>query len=337
MSRRTWSSLFALAVLTGSSALSGCPATVGDVCTADDLTRARRVAYSSDGLPAYEGQALVITSCGGASYCHTQTPAGPTVPRFGAPADLDFDPLLVEGAADETAAQARLLAAIGSIHRHRDAVYASVVSGFMPPAGRPPVPDLREAAAAYRTYAGAADTTGTPLPGIQTPEGEAILRNWLACGSPVVERTAEPATVLPCTQNSDCEVTRACDLDLGECRPVGDVVPRRATALTPTWSSIHANVIRPSCATTGCHIGASSFNGLDLSSRDAAYEALITRDATAGCGMRSYVSAGDPSASVLIDKLAEVPSCGGRMPPSGLSAETVAVITQWVMDGARND
>jgi hypothetical protein len=320
-----------------SALLSGCPATVGDTCTSEDLARARRVAYSSDGLPAYEGQALMITSCGGASYCHTQTPTSSTVPRYGAPADLDFDPLIVDGAPDEQEAQARLLAAVGAIHRHRDAVYASVVSGVMPPRGRPPVPDLREAAAAYRTYAGASDMTGTPLPAIQTTEGEEILRNWLACGSPVVERTSEPATILPCTQNSDCDVTRACDLDLGECRPVGDVVARRATELTPTWSSIHANVIRPSCATVGCHIGASSFNMLDLSDRAMAYEALTTRDATAGCGMRSYVTAGDPSMSVLIDKIQVMPSCGGRMPPSGLSAETVAVITEWVMNGAMND
>ncbi len=314
--------------------LGGCPATVGDSC---DLARARRVAYSSDGLPAYEGQALLITSCGGSSYCHTQSPTSPMVSRFGAPADLVFDPLIIDGAADEAEAQARLLRAVSVTHRHRDEVYASVVSGVMPPRGRTPVPDLREAAAAYRTYAGAADAEGTPLPGVQTTEGEEILRNWLACGSPVVERTTEPSTVLPCTANADCDVTRACDLDLGECRPVGDIVARRATELTPTWSSIHANVIRPSCATVGCHIGASAFNMLDLSNRDDAYMALTTRDASAGCGMRSYVTGGDPAMSVLIDKLQVMPSCGGRMPPSGLSADTVAVITEWVMNGAMDD
>ena len=320
--------------LLGASLLSGCPATVGDTC---DLAVARRVAYSADGQPAYEGQALLITSCGGSSYCHTQSPTSSMVPRYGAPADLVFDPLTIDGAADEAEAQARLLRAVSVTHRHRDAVYASVVSGVMPPRGRPPVPDLREAAAAYRTYAGASDAEGTALPGIQTTEGEEILRNWLACGSPVVERTTEPATVLPCTSNADCEVTRACDTDLGECRPVGDIVARRETELVPTWSSIHANVIRPSCATVGCHIGASAYNMLDLSDREDAYVALTTRQATMDCGSRDYVSGGDPAMSVLIDKLQVMPSCGSRMPPSGLSADTVAVITEWVMLGAMND
>lgn len=312
-------------------ALAGCPATVGNRC---DMAEATRVAYASDGSPAYIGQALLITSCGGSSYCHTQTPM---VPRFGAPADLVFDPLLVEGG-DTTAAERRLLRALGTIHRHRDAIYASVVSGTMPPRGRPPVPDLREASAAYRTYAGASDTTGTPLPAIQTPEGAEMLRNWLACGSPMVERT-EPADPIPCTSNSQCVVTGACDLDLGECRPIGAVVPRRATALTPTWSSIHTNVVRPSCATTGCHVGASSFNMLDLSSREEAYVALTTRNASAVCGMRPYLTpgSGEPMMSVLLDKLQPTPTCGGRMPPSGLSAEVVAVIRQWVENGAMND
>lgn len=280
---------------------------------------------------------MLITSCGGNSYCHTQTPTSPMVARFGAPADLVFDPLPVDGAADEDAALRRLVRAVGVTHRHRNAVYASVVGGSMPPVGRPPVPDLREAAAAYRTYAGTSDATGTPLPGIQTPTGAEILRNWLACGAPVVERTTEASDVALCTTNADCDVTRACDVDLGECKPVGEVVARRATELTPTWSSIHANIIRPSCATLGCHIGASSFNMLDLNNSADAYEALTMRDATAACGMGAYVTAGDPDASVLIDKLQVTPSCGGRMPPSGLSAETVAVITEWVMNGAMND
>jgi hypothetical protein len=65
-----------LATLATATFASGCPATVGDECTTDDLARARRVAYTGDGQPAYEGQALLISSCGGASYCHTQTPIG---------------------------------------------------------------------------------------------------------------------------------------------------------------------------------------------------------------------------------------------------------------------
>ncbi len=313
--------------------LAGCPATVGEQC---DDAEALEIAYAADGTPAYTGQALLIASCGGSSYCHTQTPM---VPRFGAPADLVFDPLLVEGAPDEEEAQLRLLRAAATTHRYRDAVYASVVSGTMPPRGRPPVPDLREAAAAFRTYGPLDPPTGSPLPAINSAEGAEMLRNWLACRGPVIERTLPSSDPVTCVSDADCELTRTCDPGTGECRPVGDTVPRRATDLEPTWSSIHANVIRTSCATSGCHIGASSFNMLDLSDREDAYVALTTRDGSAGCGMRSYVTPGDadPMMSLFIDKLQVMPSCGGRMPPSGLSADVVAVIEEWVMNGAMND
>jgi len=313
--------------------LAGCPATVGDQC---DEAEATQIAYASDGTPAYTGQALLIASCGGSSYCHTQTPM---VPRFGAPADLVFDPLLVEGATDEEEAQRRLLRAASTTHRYRDAVYASVVSGTMPPRGRPPVPDLREAAAAFRTYTGPTDMRGTELPAINSASGAEMLRDWLACRAPVSGRTVAATDPAPSAPTPASEPTPAAHPDTGPCAPVGDTVPRRATELEPTWSSIHVNVIRPSCATAGCHIGASSFNMLDLSDREDAYMALTTRDSTAGCGMRSYVTPGDadPMMSLFIDKLQPTPTCGGRMPPSGLSADVVAVIEEWVMNGAMND
>jgi hypothetical protein len=311
--------------------LAGCPPTVGDACDLDD---AREVVYAADGSPAYAGQALLMTSCGGESYCHTQTP---TAPRFGAPADLVFDVLPVDGAVDEDEALARLFRAQNAAYRHRDGVYGSVVTGTMPPAGRPPVPDLREAASAFRRYAGPMDATGTLLPPVQSPEGREILRNWLACGAPVVERSA--AVDLPiCTRGSDC-VSGVCLPDTGECQPVGDVVEPRPVALEPTWTSIFSNVIRRSCATAGCHVGASAFNMLDLSDREMAYEALTTRNASALCGERPYVTAGtsDPTMSVLLDKLQPTPTCGGRMPPSGLSADVARVVEAWVMRGAMND
>ncbi len=325
-----------LGTLLGSTLLAGCPARVGGVCSEADLDEARLVAYAADGMPAYEGQALLIASCGGASYCHTQTP---DAPRFGAPGDLVFDVLPIDGASDEVSAQRALLRATRSAYRHRDGIYASVVTETMPPAGRPPVPDLRAAAAAF------VRADGMPLPEIQSELGREILRNWLACGAPVVERTTAPSAAETCNDDADCPITGLCDpLAMGaasrECRPVGDIVAARPIALEPTWTSIFANVIRPSCATVGCHAGATSANMLDLSNAADAYAALTTRDSSATCGSAPYVTAGDPSGSALIDKLRPTQTlCAGssRMPPSGLSAATVAVIEEWVMRGAMND
>jgi len=332
---RSRSALWAsLGALLGSTVLTACPARVGVDCNLDE---ARQVAYAADGTPAYEGQALLIASCGGASYCHTQTPGAP---RFGAPGDLVFDVLPIDGAADEEQAQRALLRATRSAYRHRDGVYASVVTGTMPPVGRPPVPDLRAAATAFVRADGM-----SPLPTVQSEQGREILRNWLACGTPVVERTTQPSVAELCNANEDCPVTRECDplvppATARECRPVGDIVERRATALEPTWTSIFVNVIRPSCATVGCHVGATSANMLDLSNAEDAYIALTTRDSSATCGSEPYVMPGDPSASAFVDKLQPTLAlCAGssRMPPSGLSADTVAVIEEWVMRGAMND
>jgi mono/diheme cytochrome c family protein len=47
------------------------------------------------------------------------------------------------------------------------------------------------------------------------------------------------------------------------------------------------------------------------------------------------VVAGDPAASLLIDKLSATPSCGKAMPPTGqLSEEEIAVFRAWVAGGA---
>ncbi|RLB52556.1 MAG: hypothetical protein DRJ42_14490, partial [Deltaproteobacteria bacterium] len=58
----------------------------------------------------------------------------------------------------------------------------TVYSGSMPPTRNAPTEP------SYRS-----------LPALQTPEGREILRNWLACGAPVVERITEnrPAGVVP--------------------------------------------------------------------------------------------------------------------------------------------
>jgi len=320
--------------LLGSATLAGCPANVGSNC---DLGRARQVAYAADGMPAYEGQALLIASCGGASYCHTQTPGAP---RFGAPGDLVFDVLPIDGATDDEQAQRRLLRATRSAYRHRDGIYASVLTATMPPVGRPPVPDLRAAATAFVRA-----RDGSDLPTVQSDEGREILRNWLACGTPVVERTSPPSTAPTCDDNGDCPITGVCEeVATGamsrECPPVGDLVGPRPTSPEPTWPPNFGNVIRPSCAIVGCHVGASAANMLDLSNAEDAYIALTTRDSSATCGTAPYVMPGDPSASAFVDKLQPTLTlCAGssRMPPSGLSADTVAVIEEWVMRGAMND
>lgn len=306
--------------------VGGCPATVGRDCDAEDLARARELVYAPDGSPAYAGQAMVVASCGGTAVCHTQT-AG--AQRFGAPADLDFDPVVVDGV-DEAAEQRRLRDAVLNLYRHRDDVYTSVVNGTMPPSGGP-APDLREAATSYRRYASATDIVGTPLPAVHTADGREILRNWLACGAPVVERTA-PGPVMPCTSDEDCPLSNRCETELGECAPIGDVVGcRLGEGLVATWASIHEHVVGPACALGGCHDAGSEV--LDLSDEAEAYETL-TAGAPTQCDVRAFLVPGDAPGSYLGQKLTGTAPCGGRMPPAGLCAPVRDVILSWIDAGA---
>lgn len=144
---------------------------------------ARRVVYNPDGAPAYEGQALVITSCGNGSYCHSST-AEPES-RFGATVGFDFDLQLVSDDAE------RLRQAQANVLEYRDDIYCEVQEGRMPPYGETTI-IVHEQLPRYR------NAEGERLPFIDSFEGLNILRGWLACGAPVVERTTpHPAGATP--------------------------------------------------------------------------------------------------------------------------------------------
>ncbi|MBX3246728.1 MAG: hypothetical protein KF901_06040 [Myxococcales bacterium] len=156
-----------------------------------DDAAAQRVVYDDDGLPAYEGQALVHVSCGRARFCHSAAAEG--ADRFGAPAGLDFDVAIVSG--DDEPALARLAAGRDQITRRPRAILHEVERGTMPPWGR--ATEIPHAdSPRYRR------ADGARLDYVDSHEGLEALRNWLACGAPVVERVE------------------------GEAR-IGEVVPRR--------------------------------------------------------------------------------------------------------------
>jgi hypothetical protein len=189
-------------------------------------------------------------------------------------------------------------------------------------------------------YASASDTVGSPLPGLETSEGLEMLRVWLACGSPVVEAT----TNIPshgCNAHADCAPLALCDFATSQCVPVGAVETRRASTTTPTWASIYATVLAPSCASAVCHgaSGALFAGNLDLSSSDTAFAALVSVSSDlSGCGVR--VVPGDPASSLLVTKLegTQAAGCGDVMPVGTmLPASQIAVIRTWITGGAHND
>lgn len=114
-------------------------------------------------------------------------------------------------------------------------------------------------------------------------------------------------------------------------RPEGE----SSGTLQPSFKSIQDNVFTPIC--TGCHAGAAAPLGLRLD--EGASYALLVNAPSAEAPSLLRVQPGNPNASYLIQKLEGTAAVGARMPLNqpALPAETIAVIRQWITDGAAND
>jgi hypothetical protein len=106
---------------------------------------------------------------------------------------------------------------------------------------------------------------------------------------------------------------------------------------TSDWDAIHTAILRPSCATAACHSAITVQSGLDLSTRDSAYEALVRRP----CGSdeppadeRGFnVDPGHPETSPLMAWLRG--DGNATMPPDGaLPAIEIDAVERWILVGA---
>jgi len=308
-------------VVAGVLGAGGCEPELQGTC--DDAARAlaMRVACTPEQVPQYAGQALINGSCAGA-FCHSSAAKNGSDPenpdsRRGVPAGFDFD---LEHARTP-AERERLRAHREEIVDERGQIYGVVVEGEMPPRDLPGFDRVRELQGTF------ADD-GSELPTLDTAEGRAILRAWLLCGAPVAERTtADPA--LPGA-------------------PAGDALDATACGVSAnTFDALYDGVIRGSCAVDGCHggtppTGMMAFPPDDL---DAAYASLVGTGAMgAACtdAPRTRVVAGDPDASLLIQKLEgdgtpDGAACGSRMPLGGpyLAPSVIEAFRAWIADGAQ--
>ena len=308
----------------------GCAPRVGSDCPPAADMLAHTLVYRRDGLPAYAGQALMITSCGGGAFCHSE---GATE-RYGAPNDLNFDPELADQVPDPTTGNARLRHAQVGIFDHRDDIWGTVVGGTMPPGAV----GARVQQRPYVTFDGTGNAV--PIPGLDTPAGRETLRNWLACSAPVVERTFGLDSGTQCSSDADCPLTGSCNLGTRHCERVGPTVPYTTVPITPTWSSIYDVVIVSRCTQGSCHGAGNPAAGLDLSDRDRALHVLMTQSANphSDCaGHGAYIVAGDPDHSLFYTKLTMTPAaCGTTMPNGGalLAMRYQTAIHDWIVAGA---
>lgn len=297
--------------------LSGCSRELGEC----DPLAARSVAWDGDGMPAYEGQALMVASCGFGAFCHSEGIA--LEERFGAPHGFDYDLRLADVGVDRAEGRVRLEAMHDITFADRFRIWRAVESGGMPIAGQ--MGALVESAAPHYSRLGA-DGSLEPLPGLETREGKEALRNWLACALPIVEATTSAGHP---------------DDAIGDIVDAGEVDP-----LEPLWSDIHARLIAPRCASDPCH-GTSAAGGLAFGDESESLAALFGVSAggsACGGGGGLLVAPGDPDASLLIHKLEgqdEIGDdvCGSVMPTGGsqVSPASIAAIRMWIADGALPD
>lgn len=108
-------------------------------------------------------------------------------------------------------------------------------------------------------------------------------------------------------------------------------------AFGPNFSEIQSNVFAPTCATSGCHVGAGAPQGLRLD--DANSYALLVGVASSEAPTVLRVAANDPANSYLVQKLEGSAAVGAQMPLNGqaLDQSVIDIIRQWITDGAIDD
>lgn len=303
-------------ILISCGIVAGCGTDLGEC----DLPTAKLVVYSPEGTPFYQGQALVRQSCA-TSFCHTAGATGEA--RKGVPHGLDFD-VSVLTVQSTVADVKRLRKGVAAIRDDAEELYDQVESGAMPP-GKEGKDARASIAWKEKTVMGA--LVDALLPDVATADGTEVLRNWLACGAPVISATNDaPADVL------------------AQASSFGDTAMPLGTLVEPNFDSIYVNVFEGECR--ACHISNGPYSNdqsVELDDVDHAYASLVGPSAFAGgqCdGRGALVVPGDCEGSLLYQKLLPegeaMNPCGDPMPLGGnaLSADTLAAICEWIDMGA---
>lgn len=305
-----------IALLVSGAVVAGCETDLGSC----DEAAARTVYFSNSGKPLYGGQALVVSYC--TTGCHSASAEGKD--RRGVPAGLDFDMNL---AGSDAELVALLKAGQHNVYEWRGEAYEWVEAQTMPP------PGLKRSGVEYATL------DGEMLPGLDEAAGHELLRNWLSCGAPVVEKSQQPT---PTSSPGDACTEGA----VGDCRVEQDAMP-----IEPRWSSLYSRYFGDGATCRGCHeteAQASAFNTTFVmgSTAQSAYDSMVgvMTDADGVCGGQTIVVAGSAEQSNLVHKLErQLPDgggiCGAPMPLSGQKtpASVLQAVRDWIDAGAMNN
>jgi hypothetical protein len=284
--RRTYLSI-ALTACLGMHA-SGC----GDDLGSCDRKAAQELVYGPGEVVATKGQALMHDSCGQAAFCHSSAAKGKA--RQGTPAGLNFDMLPRP-------------TGVGKVLHYREPIWQQILDGEMPP-------DNYHASEGQWFFD--IERTGKiTLPSLKTRDGKGALRNWLACGAPVVVDSKVPEWAVTSDSATD--------------------------PASQEWTSLHHG-LQKGCVKGGCHDGslddATRLSGA-LTVPFAADPCTVYRWLLfnrGACDERLVVG-GDLADSMLVHKLEDAaPKCGDPMPPDGskVDPKLVESVRTWISHGA---
>ncbi|MEM9865000.1 MAG: hypothetical protein AAF938_25580 [Myxococcota bacterium] len=320
-------------------ALSGCRAKLGE-CDEANL----QIAYTLEGAPMYAGQALMDLYC--ATQCHGSGLTGSA--REGAPFGMNLDTVHLDptvctpGTLNTDAClleQRRLATATQIAFDFRDLSWNEIEQDRMPPRGARNFPETDRT----NLFLGPLEAGGTvnpsrEIPSIREAETRDLIRNWMACGLPIVG-VLQPTRNMA-EFNQECPESTIPDDSFFQCR--FSVEPRME--VEPNFDDIYLFFTEQGCTSSSCH-GGDDPEFPDMRDIDTAFTSLTTENgATPGsCSDRStpYVDMGSPDDSVLMIKLLAVDSddvdCGDQMPatrnrefPMGITGG----IRDWITMGA---
>jgi len=374
---------FGILVLTA-LASTGCQEDLGKC----DEAAARKPVIRADDQVMYAGQSIVVQTC--ATGCHMSTAIGAA--RVGAPAGLDFDigpvasttvaqvPVtLPDGgtvstarAVSDTAALSGLRARQRMVYDQSSEIWEQVQDDAMPPKG---VGDgfrlIADLGKFFSLGGGSACSRGKTLGAITTSETREQLRNWLACGAPVVEtqnaglalaadaKDATRVQVYPGTVGDQfpsltCDGTApvgggdggASDGGVGDGGAADGGAADGGAAGNATFAPMYG-VLAANC--NSCHAATADLGTFKvrLAPEATAYATLVGADGKGGklataCGTttKPYVTPGKPDQSYILDKIGLTSGaiCGGLMVAAPGLGKTNAAgaekIRAWIMAGA---
>jgi hypothetical protein len=104
-----------------------------------------------------------------------------------------------------------------------------------------------------------------------------------------------------------------------------------------TFSYIHAAILVPSCATASCHSDIAATVGVQLETKEGAYQTLVGHPCNGSGGdpaPRNFVDPGSPETSRLMYQL--MGSETRQMPPDvALPEADIALVERWIQEGAQ--